>query len=327
MMPKVLCLRPESDFTRIGVIPPSALDITYMAPDDPQLPVALRQADALVIPAVGPALPSELFVDSRVKLVQVTGAGIDRVDAAALGALGIAVANVPGGSNDAIAEYAVSCASVLLRRYPQASAEIRNGQYDAFRRRLLGSLVDGLDGLSAGIVGLGVIGRAVAQRFKDSGCRIAYFDPALTDPRAASALEADSLSLEDLVSQSDILTVHVPLLPATRDLIDANILSRTKRGAVLIQASRGGIVNEKALADALESGHLSGAAVDVYSTEPPAPDNPLLNLSDAAAGRTILTPHIAGITRQSWIYLFQTAWDNVVQVVVDGQPPSHVVAA
>jgi phosphoglycerate dehydrogenase-like enzyme len=327
MMPKILCLRPETDFTRIGVIPPSGLDITYMTPDDPQMPATLRQAEALVIPAVGPALPSELFEGSRVRLVQVTGAGIDRVDAGALAALGIAVANVPGGSNDAIAEYAVSCASVLLRRYTQSSAEIRNGNYETFRRQLLGNIVDGLDGLSVGIVGLGVIGQAVAQKFKHAGCRIGYHDPALRDPGVASALEAEALSLEDLASQSDIITLHVPLLPATRDLIDADILSKMKRDAVLIQASRGGIVNEQALADMLEAGHLAGAAVDVYSSEPPAKDNPLLNLSDAAAGRTILTPHIAGITRQSWIYLFQTAWDNVVQVAVHDQPPSFVVAA
>ena len=324
-MPSVLCLRPQADFTRVGVVPPAALDIDYLAPDDGQMPALLKQAEALVIPAVGPKLPLDLFHGSGIRLVQVTGAGVDRVDAEGLRALGIALANVPGGSNEAIAEYAVSCASVLLRRFPQSSAAIRKGGYGAYRAGYIAENADGLDGLLAGIVGLGTIGAAVARRFRQFGCRIAYFDPAPADPQAAAALEAEALDLGDLFSRCDIVTVHVPLLPATTDLIDAGILSKAKNGAVLIQASRGGVVNEKALAGALEAGQLAGAAVDVYSSEPPAPDNPLLTLSDAAAARTILTPHVAGITRQSWAYLFRTAWDNVSAVILHNQAPRHVV--
>ena len=324
-MPSVLCLRPERDFTRVGVVPPASLDIDYCAPDDENMPALLKKADALVIPAVGPKLPLHLFEDTRLQLVQVTGAGLDRVDAEGLRALGIALANVPGGSNEAIAEYALSCACALLRRFPQASTEIRNGQYSAFRSSFIADNVDGLEGLLVGIVGLGIIGAAVARKFKQLGCRIAFFDPAPADPQVAIDLEAEALALEELFSRCDVVTVHVPLLPATTDLIDADVLSKARKGLVLIQASRGGVVNEKALADALESGRLAGAAIDVYTSEPPAPDNPLLTLSDAAASRTILTPHIAGITRQSWAFLFRTAWENVTRVVVQNQPPSHAV--
>jgi phosphoglycerate dehydrogenase-like enzyme len=324
-MPSVLCLRPQADFTRVGVVPPASLDVDYLAPDDEKMPTLLKQADALVIPAVGPRLPLHLFEDARLQLVQVTGAGVDRVDVDGLRALGIPVANVPGGSNEAIAEYAVACAAALLRRFTEASAEIRNGRYSDFRSRFIAENADGLDGLLVGIVGLGVIGASVARKFKQLGCRIAYFDPAPADPQAAAALEAEALDLEDLFSCCDVVSVHVPLLPATTDLINADVLSKAKKGSVLIQASRGGVVNEKALADALESGHLAGAAVDVYSSEPPTSDNPLLTLSDAAAGRTILTPHIAGITRQSWAFLFQTAWENVTRTIVQNQAPQHVV--
>jgi len=324
-MPRVLCLRPEADFTRLGIVPPASLDIDYLALDDTQMPALLKQADALVIPAVGPKLPLRLFEEARLQLVQVTGAGVDRVDAAGLRALGIALANVPGGSNEAIAEYAVACAAALLRRYPQASAEIRNGQYGIFRSRYIAENADGLEGLLVGVVGLGIIGTAVAQKFKQLGCRIAFFDPAPADPQAADALEAEALDLEELFSRCDIVTVHVPLLPATTDLIGAEVLAKAKKGSVLIQASRGGVVNETALAEALETGRLAGAAVDVYSSEPPAADNPLLTLSDTAASRVILTPHIAGITRQSWAYLFRTAWENVTRTLSDNQAPRHVV--
>lgn len=306
-------------------MPPDAVTVTYMAPDDPDMLAALRQADALVIPAVGPKLPIELFQDTRLRLVQVTGAGVDRLDADGLKALGIPLANVPGGSNGAIAEYAVSCASVLLRRFTEADREIREGRYGAVRSRLLGEAVSGLEGSLVGIIGLGVIGTAVARKFKQAGCRIAFFDPAPADPSAASALEAEALGLDDLLCRADVISLHVPLLPSTKDLIDSEALSRLKEGAVLIQASRGGVVNEQALADALESEDLAGAAVDVYSTEPPHADNPLLRLSAAAARRTILTPHVAGITRQSWAFLFRSAWENVTRVLIDGRPPNNVL--
>jgi phosphoglycerate dehydrogenase-like enzyme len=121
------------------------------------------------------------------------------------------------------------------------------------------------------------------------------------------------------------VTLHVPLLPQTTSLIGAGELARMKPGAVLIQASRGGVVDEAALAATLASGHLGGAAVDVYSAEPPTSDNPLLALGGDAARRLLLTPHIAGITRQSWSLLFRSAWENVERVLLRNEPPLHRV--
>ena len=185
----------------------------------------------------------------------------------------------------------MSCASVLLRRFTQSTAAIRGGDYAAFRSRMLGEGVNGLEGLLVGIVGIGVIGRAVAARFRQAGARIAFYDPAPASASAAAALGAEALGLDELLARADVVSLHVPLLPATTDLIDAERLALMKPGAILIQASRGGIVNEAALAAALESGHLGGAAVDVYSSEPPTPDNPLLTLSGRC--RRAHHPHAA----------------------------------
>src|SRR4051794_21621535 len=154
-MSNVLCLRPEADFARVDALPPAALSVTYRASDDADVPVLMQVARSLVIPAVGPKLPAALFEGTSLKLVQVTGAGLDRLDKAAMTRLRIPVANVPGGSNSAVAEYAVSCASVLLRRFGWADAEIKSGNYTAFRARLLSDNLAGLDGLLVGIVGLG----------------------------------------------------------------------------------------------------------------------------------------------------------------------------
>lgn len=326
MAPDVLCLRPEADFHRVGVVPPAELAVSYRGPSDSDVPALVGKSEALVIPAVGPVLAPDLFRNSSLKLVQVTGAGLDRVDQSALADLGIALANVPGGSNDALAEYVVSSAISLLRGFSQSGAAIRAGNYVEHRKTLLSSDPRGLGGLTVGVVGLGTIGLAVAERCHAFGARIAYYDPMPPrEPDRLAALGAEALSLDALFATSDVVTLHVPLMDATRNLVAAPQLSAMKSSAVLINAARGGIVDEAALAAALENGEIAGAAVDVYSTEPPAADNPLLRVSADAAVRLILTPHIAGVSRQASQFLFSEAWQNVRRVLLDGMPPRYRV--
>jgi len=320
----VLCLRPEADFARVGALPPQSLKVVYRQPDDAQLPSLLREARAMVMPAVGPKLAPALFEGSRLRLVQVTGAGVDRLDAQAMKRLGIPVANVPGGSNGAVAEYAVTTASMLLRRFAWADAEIRGGNYTKFRARLLADNLPALEGLTVGIIGLGVIGLAVAEAFSRFGCKLCYSDPEPRDRSAAASFGATALSLDELMRIADVVCVHVPLLPSTRGLIGERQLASMKSGAVLVQASRGGVVDEAALAAHLRSGRLGGAAVDVYATEPIAADNPLLGLQGDAARKLLLTPHIAGVTRQSYALLFRSSWENVERAL-RGEPPHNRV--
>jgi phosphoglycerate dehydrogenase-like enzyme len=285
----------------------------------------MKEARALVIPAVGPKLPNTLFEGTTVKFVQVTGAGLDRLDLGLLKQRGICVANVAGGSNEAVAEYAVSTASVLLRRFTWADAEIRRGNYRDFRARMIADSLLGLDGLTVGIVGFGIIGVAVATAFHKRGCSILFFDPAPRDPRAAEALGAKACSLDELLRGADVVTLHVPLLPQTTGLIGAREFSLMKPGAVLVQASRGGVVDEAALVQALQGGKLGGVAVDVYSTEPPATDHPLFTLQGEAAQRVLLTPHIAGVTRQSTAFLCRSAWRNIERFFSGSEAPQDVV--
>lgn len=321
----VLCLRPEADFQRVGALPPAHLRIVYRGLTDPDVPALMNEVRALVLPAVGPKLPASLFEGSPIQFVQVTGAGLDRLDLPMLKQRGIAVANVPGGSNEAVAEYAVTSASVLLRRFFWADAEIRRGNYRDFRAQMIADSLLGLDGLVVGIVGFGVIGVAVATAFHKRGCSILFYDPAPRDPRAGEALGARSCSLNELLYAADVVSLHVPLLPQTTRLIGASEFARMKPGAVLIQASRGGVVDEAALANALQSGKLGGAAVDVYSTEPPAPDNPLLGLRGEAAHRVLFTPHVAGVTRQSTAYLCRSAWRNIERFFAGTEAPRDIV--
>ncbi|MBX3660881.1 MAG: 3-phosphoglycerate dehydrogenase [Burkholderiales bacterium] len=320
----VICLRPEADFTRVGVTPPQNISIAYRKPDDSDLPALMKQAKAVVMPAVGPKLPAALFEGTSLKVVQITGAGVDRLDEAALKKLGIPVANVPGGSNSAVAEYVTACASVLLRRFAWADAEIKKGNYVPFRNRMMADNLAGIDGATVGVVGMGVIGMAVAQAFHRIGCNIVYFDPAPKDTGKADAMGAKALPLEDLLKTADVVTLHVPLIPATTNLIGSKQLALMKPEAVLINGARGGVVDEAALAQALQDGRIAGAAVDVYSIEPATPDNPLLQLQGEAASRLLLTPHVAGVTRQSAAFLFKASWENVQHVLNGGTVANRV---
>jgi phosphoglycerate dehydrogenase-like enzyme len=320
MSNRVLCLRPEDDFLRVDAAAPASLAVTYHAPTDAPVAALIKSSDALVIPAVGPKLAPELFEGSKLKLVQVTGSGVDRVDQAALTRLGIPVANVAGGSNSAVAEYVVTTASTLLRRFGWSDAEIKAGNYIKFRARMIADNLRGIDGLLVGLIGFGTIGRAVARALQALGAKVCFYDPAV-DAAVAASLDARAVSLDELIATSDVVSLHVPLIPATQNLISTRELARMKQGAILIQASRGGIVDETALAASLTSGHLGGAAVDVYSTEPPPADNPLLKISGEAASRLLLTPHVGGITRQSTALLFRSSWQNVERVLLRNEPP------
>ncbi len=321
----VLCLRPEADFQRASALPPAGWRVAYRGPGDTDVPTLMKAARALVIPAVGPKLPNDLFDGSTVRFVQVTGAGLDRLDLPLLKQLGIRVANVPGGSNDAVAEYVVTMASVLLRRFFWADGEIRRGNYRDFRARVIADSLPGLDGLTTGVVGFGTIGVAVATAFHKRGCSIIFYDPAPRDPSPGERLRARRCALDELLSAADVVSLHVPLLPETTGLIGVSELARMKPGAVLIQASRGGVLDEAALAVALQHGKLGGAAVDVYSMEPPGMDHPLLALSGEAAQRVIFTPHIAGVTRQSTAFLCRAAWENVERFISGSEAPKNLV--
>lgn len=324
----VLCLRPERDFLAVGITPPTRLNIAYRGPADGDVPELMQTARAMVIPAVGPALDPALFHGAALRLVQVTGAGLDRVDQDTLHAEGIALANVPGGSNAALAEYVVTNALALRRGFFAASAPLRAGRYAEHRAVMVKASLCGLGGLTVGLVGLGTIGLAVAERCHQMGARIVYHDPAPPRDRdRLDAMGAQAVELAELFATADVASLHVPLIDATRNLVDAALLASMKPDAVLINAARGGIVDEAALAAAIEAGQLGGAAVDVYSTEPPAADNPLLTVSDAASARLILTPHIAGVSLQSSQFLFKNAWDNVARVLLEDLPPENAVIA
>jgi D-3-phosphoglycerate dehydrogenase len=251
----------------------------------------------------------------RLSVVGVASVGIDRIDVEAATRAGVMIVNAPTGNTIAAAEHTVAMMLALLRHIPDADASVRRGEWDRGRytgRELRGKVL--------GVIGLGKIGRAVTRRAAGFEMRVIATDPYLTEEQASEA-GARLVGLAELLHRSDVITVHTPLTSRTRGLLGRAQLEATKPGAFILNVARGGIVDEPALADALASGHLAGAAVDVYSAEPLAFDNPL-----RAAPNLVLTPHLGASTTEAQDRVGLEMAEQVLQALAGVTPPYAVNA-
>jgi phosphoglycerate dehydrogenase-like enzyme len=243
----------------------------------------------------------------HLRIVARAGVGLDSVDLAAASAAGVPVTVTPGTNDETVADHALALMLAALRRLPDQDARVRAGGWRDF------SLCDlQLHAATVGIIGYGAIGRAVGRRLRGFGARVLVCDPLL------SQADAPLVSLDELLARSDVVTIHAPLAPSTRGVIDARALGLMKPGAVLINTARGPLVDEAAVAAALHAGTLGAAALDVYETEPPA-GRPIL-----AAPRTLLSPHIAGVSDASNLAMSRMATASVL-ARLRGDRPEHIV--
>ena len=311
-------MRPESDFKEFGAVAPAHFNVIYLSPDDTSLIQKANDAEVLLIPAVGPKIPNDFFKKTSIQMVQVTGAGIDRVNYDFCTQNNIKVCNVLGASARSVAEYCLFSALAISRRLIRTTDEIASGNYAEIRGNIIKDRMYSLSGLTLGVIGFGTIGQETAKMFGALGCRIQYYDPSRPKVDRSLASIASEIGKEELLRSSDIVSIHVPLIEQTFNLIAEQELSMMKDTSVLLNASRGGVVNETALAQAIHDKKIKGAAVDVFNSEPPEKSNPLLNLPNECRANLILTPHIGGITVQSWTELFSRSWVNI-QRFFDGE--------
>ncbi|WP_242360475.1 phosphoglycerate dehydrogenase [Anaeromyxobacter sp. SG17] len=225
---------------------------------------------------------------ARLKVIGRAGVGVDNVDLAAATRRGVVVMNTPGGSSITVAELALAMILALSRHVAAATASVKGGKWE--KKRFQGHE---LAGRTLGVVGIGNIGSVLVERALAMRMRVVAFDPFIS-PEAAAKLGASLVDLETLWREADVVSVHVPLTEKTRNLVDAAALAKMKKGAILVNCARGGIVDERALAEALRSGHLAGAGLDVLEQEPPPADHPLLALENV-----LLTPHIGASTEEA----------------------------
>jgi phosphoglycerate dehydrogenase-like enzyme len=292
---------------------PRDFEFRNVAPAD--LPVALMDSDYLC-GFIGP-IPTDVLVAAahkRLKLVQLMSAGYDRFNIDGARAAHLPVADNGGANAIAVAEHAIMLMLSALKHAHALDASVRQGAW----RGGVGRVYE-LCGSTVGIVGMGRIGREVARRLAGWEVNLIYYDPVRLSADVERQFSVRYLELDQLLRAADAVTVHVPLNARTRNLIDAESLSLMKPTAVLVNTARGGLVDEKALANSLRDGRLLAAGLDVFSQEPVAADNPLLEFHNI-----ILTPHSAGPTWQSFPRRFANCFANI-QRVQRGEKPLWVV--
>ena len=272
-------------------------------------PQALREAigdyDALIVRSSSTVTREVIEAARRLRVIGRAGIGVDNIDVEAATRHGIAVMNTPGGNNVTTAEHAISMLLALARSIPQATASMKAGKWE--KSKLIGSEICGK---ILGIIGMGNIGRLVAERALGLKMKVIAYDPFLTLEKAQQ-LGVDLVGLDALLQRADFVSIHTPLLPETRNLIDAAAVAKMKPTARLINCARGGIVDEAALAEALRGKRLAGAALDVFEEEPPPPDHPLLHLDSV-----ICTPHLGAATAEAQVAVSVGIAEQIVQFLV-----------
>jgi D-3-phosphoglycerate dehydrogenase len=265
--------------------------------DGDALLAAVSDANALVVRS-GTEVTEEVF-EAAPDLVIVgrAGIGVDNIDIDAATQSGVIVANAPEGNVRAAAEHTVAMTFAAARSIPQAHARLRDGEWA--KGEYLGTE---LDSKTLGVVGLGRVGQEVAKKLDSLGMDLVAYDPYISEDRAAQ-LGAELVELDECLDRADFLTVHTPLTPETEGLISEEELAQLE-GGYLVNCARGGVVDEEALAEAVEDGVLAGAAVDVFADEPVSPDNPLLDVEDV-----VVTPHLGAST--------EAAQENVATSTAD----------
>jgi (S)-sulfolactate dehydrogenase len=269
-------------------------------------PEALRaraaQCDALIVRNRTQVRGALLDACSRVKVIGRLGVGLDNIDVATCDARKIAVIPATGANALAVAEYVITTAMVLVRGAYQSSAEVGAGAWP--RNRLSNGRE--ISGKTLGLVGFGGIGQLTALLARGLGMQVLAYDPMLPEDASAWGI-AQRASLDEVLQRADVVSLHVPLTPDTKLLMNAARLARMKKEAVLINTSRGGMIDESALALALKSGALGGAALDVFEPEPMLANGPLQDVPNC-----ILTPHIAGVTAESNVRVSHLIADRII---------------
>lgn len=290
-------------------------EVQVVTVPEPPAPEAVREAVARADLVLGDKRHKHrldratLAVMERCRLIQQPAVGFDVIDHRAAGDLGIPVANAAGYNRDAVADWTVMAILNVVRHGAFGDRRMRHGEWpvEGMRGQELGAL-------TVGIVGMGNTGAAVAARLRAFGTRLLF-----TDVIPRSAAGAERVPLEELLEAADLVTVHVPLDQETRGLINEAALRRMKPGAILINASRGPVVDETALVEALDSGHLGGAGLDVFDTEPLPSDSPLRDFENV-----FLSPHVGGATQEAEARLLETCGANLRRVL-DGLEPFNIV--
>ena len=308
----VIMTAPQLAAPAVAVLEQAGCTVHYMRPYPSAAEVAALTGDLradAILTRQGPVTAAAMDASPRLKIIARHGVGMDDVDLAAAASRGILVTRAPGSNTQAVAEHTLALLLALTKDLRGLSASIAAGAW-----RGAATKVRDIAGLRLGLLGFGGIGQAVARLALPFGMPVSAYDPAAPD--AAFMHVRRATTLPDLLAGSDVLCVHCPLTPQTRHIIDAVALAAMPAGAYVINTARGGIVDETALAAALDRGAIAGAGLDVFEDEPPAAGHALRNHP-----RVIVTPHVAGGTDGSLVNMGMMAAECIAAALTGGVVP------
>jgi D-3-phosphoglycerate dehydrogenase len=276
--------------------------------------IALAHDADAILNCYAQMTPRVIEALERCRIIARYGIGVDNVDLAAATRAGILVTNVPDYCIDEVSDHALALLLALARQIVAADGRVKSGAWEIVAH----AGIRRLRGQALGLLGFGKIGKALAMKAQALGMKVLVYDP-YVDSASITRAGMEAVSLGKLLAEADAISIHVPLTAETRNLIGERELARMKPSAFLINTSRGGIVDERALATALKESRLGGAALDVVASEPPSPDHPLRQ-----APNSILTPHLAFYSKESVIELQTKAAEEVARAL-KGEPPRSPV--
>ena len=288
-MPKVLVSDSLSE-TAVQIFRDRGIDVTFdpsIGKDKERLAEAIGAYDGLAIRSATKVTEKLLVRADALKVIGRAGIGVDNVDIQAASKRGVIVMNTPFGNSITTAEHAIAMMFAVARQIPEASASTHAGKWE--KSRFMG--VE-LTAKTLGVIGAGNIGGIVCQKAVGLGMKVVAYDPFLSEERAA-AMRVTKVDLDTLLARADVITLHVPLTDKTRNILSRKALEKTKKGVRIVNCARGGLVDERALADLLRSGHVAGAGFDVFAEEP-AMENPLFGLPNV-----VVTPHLGASTAEA----------------------------
>ncbi len=325
-MHKVVSYLPDAILARHSVEVPQGWDYVFEKyQGEEELIEACRDADFLLVTAAGPPITAHVIQNiPSVRLLQVFGAGFDKIDTVAARDLNLPVANTPGQNATTVAEFTIGAIIALQRKIFLGNREVKAGNYVDIERHFIRTGLQEVRESRIGLMGLGVIGRQVARLANFMGATVSYYDPYRADKQVEEELQVTYLPYKELLQSNEIISLHVPLNDDTRGLITRKELELMQADAILINTARGEIVDQGALAEALEDGLVGGAAVDHFFPDPPPSEHPLLNLTEKAQDKLIVSPHIAGVTAGSFSRMLKKAQENIHRVAA-GDAPEFVV--
>lgn len=296
---------------------PPEIDVTTypMSMPDDEKAALVADADFLIL-FPGHIAEPVIRAAKQVKLIQLVSVGFDQMDLGLCKELGIPVANNGGTNALDVAEHTIAMILALYRRFVEMDHNVRTNNWRGIDS---GGTTYCIDGKTVGLIGLGQIGQRVARLLRAFGATVIYYDAFPAKPEVEQELGVERVDLETLLQRADVVSLHVPLNDSTKGLINERTLGLMKPNAILVNTCRGPVVDEAALTVALQTGQIAGAALDVLIHEPPAADNPLLQLNNV-----LFTPHTAGVTRDTWARRGKFIFANLQRVLAGEKPLASV---